>query len=159
MKRWAAISTDEQYRYLLGRRWSDKGPLMAWIMLNPSTADGKKDDPTIRQITSFSKRWGAAGLLVVNLFGFRTPDAEQLLFQDDPVGPENDRYIQKVADACSDIVVAWGARKHPRRVQQVMSILGHRYLMCLGTTRNGNPAHPLRLSQETPFGEWQYQGP
>lgn len=41
---WAELSADRSYRYELGRRWGE-GPLLPWIMLNPSTADALKDDP------------------------------------------------------------------------------------------------------------------
>ena len=42
----AVLSTGQTRRYLLTRRWDDR-PLMAWVMLNPSTADARTDDATI----------------------------------------------------------------------------------------------------------------
>lgn len=42
------MSEDGRYRYRLWRQW-DRGPVMAWIMLNPSTADAHTDDPTTRR--------------------------------------------------------------------------------------------------------------
>src|SRR5438445_441934 len=38
----AVLSTGQTRRYLLTRRWDDR-PLMAWVMLNPSTADARTD--------------------------------------------------------------------------------------------------------------------
>ena len=48
------------HRYTLERRWSAVGlaePRIVWIMLNPSTAGAEVDDPTVRKVVGFSKRW------------------------------------------------------------------------------------------------------
>lgn len=71
--RFAQLSEDGVYRWLLGRQWSFKEPvtterLVCWIMLNPSTADAEMDDPTIRRCISFSQAWGYDGLTVVNAY-------------------------------------------------------------------------------------------
>ena len=43
---WAVVQG--RYRYALGRCWDPALPRICWIMLNPSTADGTQDDPTLR---------------------------------------------------------------------------------------------------------------
>ena len=61
------------YRYLLWREWNAKLPRLLWILLNPSTADERVDDPTLRRVLGFSRSYGFGGLEVVNLFALRSP--------------------------------------------------------------------------------------
>ena len=141
----------ERYRYTLHREWNggDCG-VVCWVMLNPSTADAVRDDPTIRRCIGFSRRWGFNSLVVVNLFALRATDPNVLLLDANPVGPGNDDAIRHAAQEASLIVAAWGA--HPamvrgRRDQRVRDLCAA--LHCLGTTRGGHPRHPLRLRADT----------
>lgn len=148
----ATFSPDRLYRYALTRRWAD-GPYTMFIMLNPSTADAFTDDPTIRRCTGFARTWGSAGLLVVNLFGLRATNPADLVGHPDPVGPDNDTVI---ADALSvpvdHVVAAWGDhRRLPERLPRIRELLapaGLR-LTCLGTTKSGQPRHPLYIPAVT----------
>ncbi len=153
---WARISEDGRYRYELVRRW-DSGPLAAWIMLNPSTADASTDDHTIRKVTGFCRRWGFGGLHVVNLFALRSRDPALLLVDDDPVGPENDATLDRVLLAAPLAVAAWGAHPAaPERAARVAAVAGRlgRRLSCLGTTLDGAPRHPRTLAYSTPLEVW-----
>ncbi|TMF61888.1 MAG: DUF1643 domain-containing protein, partial [Chloroflexi bacterium] len=69
--RGATFSADRRYRYRLWRRWDGARPVVAFVMLNPSTADARRDDPTIRRCIGFAKSWGFGGVEVVNLFAYR----------------------------------------------------------------------------------------
>ena len=51
----AKISSDGKYRYSLVREWDKEKPKVLFIGLNPSTADEKTDDPTIRRCIGFAK--------------------------------------------------------------------------------------------------------
>jgi hypothetical protein len=72
------------------------GPL-CWVLLNPSTADDRRDDPTIRRCLGFARSLGYGGIHVVNLFAFRATCPRQLRAADDPVGPDNDGFILRAA--------------------------------------------------------------
>ncbi|WP_131822315.1 DUF1643 domain-containing protein, partial [Mycobacteroides chelonae] len=61
----AVISADGLYRYELHRSWR-AGPVVEFIMLNPSTADAEVDDATIRRCIGFAKQWGYGALVVRN---------------------------------------------------------------------------------------------
>src|SRR2546421_6723193 len=97
------------YRYLLWREWNAKLPRLLWILLNPSTADERVDDPTLRRVLGFSQSYGFGGLEVVNLFALRSPHPRALTQVVDPVGPENDMYIREAVGRASKIVAAWGS--------------------------------------------------
>ena len=85
----ADFSDDRKYRYRLYRsipqvvRWIK--PCL-FIMLNPSTADESKDDPTIRRCVSFANRELCTSLTVVNLFSLRATNPKELSIADDPEG-------------------------------------------------------------------------
>lgn len=114
-------------------------------MLNPSTADEIKDDPTIRRCISFAKREGCTGLTVVNLFALRATNPKELLKHEDPIGPENDKIIQDMLrlHQIGIVVAAWGAHPLAReRSKDVMKMLDSN-ILCLGTTKDGSPRHPL----------------
>lgn len=114
-------------------------------MLNPSTADHKEDDPTIRRCIDFSQRWGYHGMFVVNLYAFRATDPEDLYRSNYLIGPDNDEHI---SDVCVDrtVVCAWGAgATDGGRVRQVYNMIKEsaEVICCLGTTSQGHPRHPL----------------
>jgi len=154
----AVIDGSGKYRYYLSR-WNESGFGSAvFIMVNPSTADALKDDPTIRRCVSFSKQWGCSLLCVVNLFAYRSKNPSDLKCIFDPVGPDNDRWILDTVTGARIVVAAWGAldRSHPR-VLAVESWLrsGHiRELQCLGKTQNGSPRHPLYVPRDTKLVPW-----
>jgi hypothetical protein len=74
------FSSCRRYRYTLDHDWDNlvhtQGGYVAWIGLNPSTADEQQLDPTLRRVRSFSDRMGYRRLVMVNLFGFRSPFPE-----------------------------------------------------------------------------------
>lgn len=145
----ASISDCGTYRYGLKRVWDDAKPVVAWIMLNPSTADAEQDDPTIRRCVGFSKAWGYGGLAVVNLFALRATNPKYLWLVDDPVGPENDVFISEITQG-RRVVAAWGAAaRATSRAERVMMLLAHRKIECLGTTAMGHPRHPLYVQGST----------
>ncbi len=72
IKRSAVISDCGHYRLRLDRVWDDRLPPMVICGLNPSTADGEKDDPTIRREMGFARRENCGALVKVNLAAFRT---------------------------------------------------------------------------------------
>ena len=115
---------------------------VTFIMLNPSTADHCKDDPTIRRCIGFAQRWEYGGLNVGNLFAWRSTHPGDLQTAADPVGEENDAVLSRLIFATSLTVVAWGNRGYLfRRDVAVMPLL--RNSMALGFTKKGFPKHPL----------------
>jgi hypothetical protein len=135
IQRTAVISDCGRYRYSLGRRWG-RGPVLAWVMLNPSTADAEVDDPTIRRCIGYGRAWGFEG--IVDLFALRATYPREVSRAAEPIGPANDETL--LWASCADwVMAAWGA--HPwarRRAADVYRLIGGE-MLCLGTTRDGSP--------------------
>ncbi len=179
----AILSNDERYRYRLWREWRNHPKPAKWrwwkddagrpvldgagkqlgepesvlfVMLNPSTADGQTDDPTIRKCVGFAQRWGYDRIDVVNLFAYRATDPRALLRlpeADDPFGPRNQEIVKSAAFECGLIVYAWGT--HGGHLGQNETMRGwiegstNKTPRTLGFSKDGYPRHPLMLSYQT----------
>lgn len=167
--RGAVFSDDpaERFRFLLWRTWDDSMPPLVWWMLNPSTADEREDDATIRRCIGWAVRWCFGGILVVNAYALRSTDPATMLRAPDRVGPGNDDVLAHVCDYVMSvrtpevlprqrIMLAWGDSIERAREQAIASMLLDRQVPthCLGRTRGGHPRHPVRLGYDTPVGEW-----
>lgn len=156
MKKWVAGNAKIAFcfRYRLERLLeTGGGRTTTFIMLNPSTADADKDDPTIRRCLGFAERWGSVKLVVVNLFAYRATNPKELSSTPDPIGnPQNDSEILAAAEEAKDsggeIVCAWGTNgKLAMRdviVTRMLQRQGYE-TMCLALA-DGMPRHPLYLS-------------
>ena len=155
----AIISDDGIYRYRLWRTWTPVLPRMVWIMLNPSTADAEVDDPTIRRCIGFAKREGCGGIEVVNLYALRCTRPIHLLDHPDPEGPDNPfAWATALFDRSpSYIVAAWGAHATMPDLPPSESLRGYCAgpMLCLGTTTEGAPRHPLYVKADTPLVIWE----
>lgn len=145
----AIFSQDRTYRYVLTRIWDDTLPVVAWIGLNPSTADESRLDPTLRRVLRFSSDWGYGSFVMLNLFAVRTPEPRVMMLHDQPVGPDNDRHVLEQAKAAKLVIGAWGSTGAYRdRGREVARMLRREAvdLHHLKTTQAGHPCHPLYLS-------------
>lgn len=150
----AVISDDGKYRYWLSRQINsmvDKP--CVFIMLNPSTADATKDDPTIRRCIGYAKAWDCSELIVVNLFALRSA-YPWVLWDDktiDPIGPDNDDAIQQAVDIAHNgiIICAWGQNGgYMDRGNAVLGMIEHLNPCYLRLSKHGFPCHPLYLRGE-----------
>lgn len=146
----AVFSPDRRYRYVWERDWSmgDPARVMTFIMLNPSLADEQRQDPTVTRCLRRAVDGGYNVLRVLNLFARISPYPKDLLADHDPVGPYNDRHIERECKGSSMVIAAWGSFKlvAPRAlaVRKLLDASGIRlhYLRLTGT---GKPWHPLHL--------------
>ena len=142
------------YRYSLWREWSAPNgkhtATILWIMLNPSRADHLgNNDPTIERCERRSVAWRFGRMEVVNLFALSSPYPKALRTAEDPVGPLNDAGIVESAGRATMILCAWGTHGALLgRSAAIRTLLADRPLHCLGTTRAGEPVHPLYLPYE-----------
>lgn len=144
----AEFSACREYRYSLSRVWDAELPVIAFVGLNPSTAAETVDDPTVRRCIGFAKTWKYGGLILVNLFAFRSTDPAALRKTDDPIGPDNDASIIRHCWSAKRVVVAWGTHGCLLdRDDHVLALLARPF--CLGVTNAGAPKHPLYLAGDT----------
>ena len=140
----AEISDCKKYRYALWRHWGEGKSYAMFIGLNPSTADDKIDDPTIRRCMAYAKAWGYDGLCMTNLFAYRATLPDKMKRSRDPVGPETDKWLKKMAKKAGVVVAAWGVHgQFMQRDQEVKAMI--QPLHHLRLTKRGYPGHPLYL--------------
>jgi len=129
---------------VLERDLGHGGGALNFVMLNPSTADAVRDDPTIRRCIGFARAWGYRRLTVTNLFAYRTASPRTLRHAPDPVGPQNDDFLLRCARQADRIVCAWGTHGALRnREDEVLGMLREHHLEHLGLTQANHPRHPL----------------
>lgn len=160
----AVFSACGRYRYLLDREMGNAEPILLFIMLNPSKAGAKKNDPTIRKCMGFGQRLGYERIRAGNLYAWCATKPRALAAHEvtDPVGPENDAYLRDAIATADRVIVAWGGHVLPKRmkvaksdrVARFLEIAGGARLECLGTNQDGSPRHPLMLPYATKLEEF-----
>ncbi len=157
---WARFSYDERFRYRLGRALTPRAVYQSahtpeeselirvtFVMLNPSTADAFRLDPTVNKCCAFARAWGAARLEVVNLFALRSTDPRGLDIPG-PVGDDeaNDQSILAACEGAKLVIAAWGNNGWRKgRDQLVLAMLRRAEIPLhnLGMTAELRPLHPL----------------
>lgn len=148
----ATFSPCGRYRYRLWREWNVRLPRMLCVMLNPSTADEKANDPTVERCQRRAIALGFGALEVVNLFALRSTDPAALYAQADPIGPDNDQHIMESAALAGMVLCGWGTHgAHLGRGNQVEAMLRSwpgiaRKLHVLKVNADGSPKHPLYVA-------------
>jgi hypothetical protein len=140
----AHFSPDRTYRYTLSRIWIPERPYVCFVGLNPSTADETRNDPTVSRCIRYAERWGFGGMYMMNLFAYRSTDPAKLYECDEPIGLENDHYLNIISAAAGITVAAWGFHgTYMDRGAQVIKLLKSPHYLAL--TKGRQPRHPLYL--------------
>ncbi|TDN63125.1 DUF1643 domain-containing protein [Paraburkholderia sp. BL10I2N1] len=143
-------------RYRLWRAWDTSRPTLAFLMLNPSTADHLVDDPTITRCFARAVANNFGRLEVANLYPLRATNPDELLLHPDPLGPRNraNGAILEAIDSASMVICAWGLHEAAARraagvlhLLRITSMSGK--LFHLGLNLDGNPKHPLYIAAAT----------
>lgn len=159
----AVFSPCRQWRYNLTRQWGPTARSVLWVMLNPSTADEWKLDPTLRRCKGYATAWGFDGMHVRNLFAWRSTSPDVLPTVADPVGPDNDAWLLRGIERFSLVMVAWGTDGAlrapgddlPRGERVLQRLREHCDPHALVWTKDGHPGHPLylrRTLEPRPYG-------
>jgi hypothetical protein len=164
----ATFNDARTHRFALQRIIDPRQPdnACAWVLLNPSTADAFKLDPTLKRCAAWTLRWGFGSMLIVNLFSFRSPKPKDLLagqpprLRTDAIDPfgdagANDAAIVEAVIRSRRVVCAWGNDgdlgdrwRHVLKLVREHAIGGTTdeelsEIVRLGTTQSGQPTHPL----------------
>lgn len=150
----------DNYRYHLFREWDTLKLIektIFWVMLNPSIADAEKDDPTIKRIMDYSKKFDAGRMWVGNLYAYICTDSSEL-FTDkkiDYIGKLNDTNLIQMKEKSDITIIACGNMAEPERLKQVYEMLKPVYILKI--TSAGFPAHPLYLKKDLKPVLWEME--
>ena len=134
---------DKNNRYQLWRIWDNEKPLILFILLNPSNADDKNDDNTVKKLIGFTKKFEFGGFYLGNLYSLITTNPSPRKFINNEA--RNIKHIQIMKKKCKKIIIGWGnLGNYPNWLLDNLS-----EIMCLGINKNGTPKHPLYLSYKT----------
>lgn len=150
---------------------------VAFVMLNPSTADAERNDPTVAKCMRLALRWHGADLdevVVGNLFAYRaTMPSDLYAAADRRAGdpghvtgdPMNLDALDGIANTAARVVCAWGVHGAfmnrgntiARRLHAIMRARGL-WLEALAMTAGGQPRHPLYLRDDVRPFTWAPTG-
>ena len=153
----AVFSPDRRHRYTLWRRWNfvDNERMVAFVGLNPSTADEFHNDNTVRRCIRFAQAWQYDGMIMLNAFAYRDTDPKKMKRFSHPIGDENDDAIDQVTDLVDRVIVCWGVHcRHMGRAASMRRLLIRKKAktFCLDLTKHGEPKHPLFVKKtQEPF--------
>ncbi|NPD19924.1 DUF1643 domain-containing protein [Alterinioella nitratireducens] len=140
------------YRYSLTRVWDPAGPRLLYIMLNPSRATERQNDPTVERCERRARVLGYGAMRVMNIFAWRETDPRQLRRAADPVGAGNDALLLEGVAWADTVIAGWGVHgEHLGRGAAVAALLhgAGREVRCLGLSKAGHPRHPLYIAYAT----------
>ena len=152
-------SRDMTNRYAYRLSWDASRPFVLWVMLNPGTGETEqRRRNTLERCKAWSRSWGYGGLLIGNAFSARTKSAKHLAAVIEPSNPLNDEALMLLSQLATETVAAWGcggSRFHRSHDMQRLLLKPK----CLGTTKSGEPRHPLYVTASTVLVEWHNQAP
>lgn len=154
----AQFSPCDKYRFTLWRVWDESLPQVAFVGLNPSTADAKQDDPTIRRCRGFAASHGFGAFTMLNLWAFRATDPKNLPTSITNEEEINADTIARVSSGVSRVVAVWGS--HPKaaiRRSAILPLVAEWWH--LGLTKGGEPRHPLYLPNTSQMQRWSPKEP
>jgi hypothetical protein len=142
------LSPDGKYSYFYSYSWDSTKENLLWICINPSIVVPERRNATVRRIVDFTFRWNYGGFAIVNLFAYRTTSPQKLLKIKDPIGPDNDSWIDEYLKKYENVVCAWGNHgSHLGRGEEILKRVSN--AKCFGYTKSKNPLHPLRIPHYT----------
>lgn len=144
----------ERYRYGLCRQWDAARPSLLFVMLNPSTADEHRNDPTVARCETRARTMGYGSVMIANIFAFRATRPVDLKRATAPIGDLNDAVLDCWSHQADMTIAAWGVHggHHGRGPEVARRLAGP--LHHLGLTKAGHPRHPLYVAFSTQPSDW-----
>jgi len=135
----AHFSEDQRHRYTLTMKYREelmhpRGDAGVTVILkNPSSADERRSDSTIRKVETFvwQRFQDVAHLNILNIFAFRATDARELDLllksegYDAAIGSDNDFHFKSVLERSQRSGIREDLYK--RRVEEVRSLIRNHY--------------------------------
>jgi hypothetical protein len=143
----ADFSECGNYRYRLWRIWDEQKPKAMCIGLNPSTANGEKNDATISILIRMLDILGFGGFYMMNCFPYITSNPK-LLKRNPASDSWNNDLLTVTAFMCSDIIFSWGGFKvikETGRDKELIEMFPN--AKCFAKSKDGSPIHPLAMQE------------
>lgn len=144
MERDATFSEDREHRYKLQRVLDGdfRDRTIAFVMLNPSTADEDGDDPATKKCLEIAREHDFKRVEIVNLFSKINSTAAEIHNCKDPVRAENDQFIIDTCEEADKIICGWGNDgQYMNRSTEVFNRISHHDLECLRVNGSGEPTY------------------
>lgn len=122
---------------------------MGIVGLNPSFIKNGKN-ATASILLDIALREGFDSIIITNLYGYITPNPKDLMNIDNPVGQDNDMWIENMKNACGKILCIWGNNANINRVKEVLPLIKNK-AYAIGITKSGQPRHVLHTKKDTPL--------
>lgn len=146
--------TNCKHRFVLGTPGSN--PLLV-IGLNPSTANDKEPDQTMRRVSGYTIRQRNDSFIMLNIYPQRTPHPENLSMKfDNQLHNDNIHHIKTIINKYTDISIlaAWGnditIRGYLKKcLSEIYLHINNKKINWLrigDLTQKGHPRHPSRGS-------------
>lgn len=151
-------SRDMTRRYAYCEIWNPNASLIMWVMTNPGTGETEKRRRyTLERCRVWSRSWGHGGLLFGNLTSRRTKLVRELSSRDFEPEPTNILALEMLRSLADEVVVAWGnTARNSLALANALPLLDGAH--CLGTTRRGQPRHPLYVPHSVERTRWNGYG-
>ena len=162
---YAIFSEDERHRYVLDRHFLHGVGNITFIMLNPSTADEMKDDPTVRRCIGLAQREFMARCFIRNIYAYRATDPHDLWAAQKALGslyvqgPDNRLAITDAIERSHKVITAWG--NHAIAPAWLYELMMKRpdSVYHLGLTQQQQPRHPLYVPKDVVLTPWSSSAP
>ena len=150
MKELRVTSKCQNYQYfrLYAINEEAKNPL-GIVGLNPSVIKNGKNS-TVSILSQIALREGYDSLIITNLYGYITPNPKDLKTIDDPVGPDNDVWINDMVKTCDKVLCIWGNNPDKERVNKILPTIKKK-AYTIGLTKSGQPRHVLHTKKDAPL--------
>lgn len=141
------------HRYLCKRVWDKDKPCLGIIMLNPNLSNNIVNDLTTSLVINNVARLGEyGGVHILNLYSMLTNKLDFIHNTDAALNDKtNDDYIEKSAQECSKVILAWGKTENTNqriynRANEVRNLLlpyeEKLYYLTDGDKISIHPLHP-----------------
>jgi len=175
----ADFSSDKKYRYTLQLEFRpdlmnpDRSETTTVVLKNPSSADERRADSTIRKVETFvyNRFPNTRFLNIYNIFAFRATDAielHHLMKENDKaigVGADNDKFLKELLKNTDQLIAAWGGPSgidkniYGERINEVKSLMsqghsGQVYQVC-GAKPTKEPLHGLMWGYKYELKEYK----
>jgi len=154
IKKTHMVSDDGDHLYAVQRSWAGNTKKLCVIGLHPSTADPDEDTDLIRRAINFAKSYGFSGVVIVNLFAYRTNDfgtIETMEALAKAVGPKNLKTIKGAASKCDGVFAMWGeGGNHADRARMTSRMLINELgYVVMHNSGQATPEYPLILAKRS----------